>query len=97
MRIKRGKEEWVALLREQKESGKSITEYCKEKGIQPNLFYRKAKMTNESGTFVKVPVPSTDYRSIKIRTGTVTVIVPWPFSNEDIIQVLQCVREVADA
>ena len=97
MRIKRSKEEWAALVNEQRKGSKSIAGFCKEKGIHPNLFYRKIKKANNPATFVKLPVVPLEHRSIAIRAGNVTIIVPRPFSNEELIQVLECVGKVIDA
>ena len=40
---KQRREEWENRIKEQRESGKSILQWCKEKGMSPNRFHRWKK------------------------------------------------------
>ena len=43
---KQKREEWGNRIKEQKESGKSILQWCKEKGINPSRFHHWKKYLN---------------------------------------------------
>ena len=68
MRKFRTREEWQALIEEQNKSGKSAAQFCREKNIHPNLFYKRRSETG-SGSFVKLPaIHVTDHFDIIIFT-----------------------------
>ena len=58
MRIQRTGEEWTTIIEQQKESGQTVTGFCREKGIHVNVFYRKQKqLPDDNQRFVKVGFP----------------------------------------
>lgn len=93
MRIRRSKEEWAQLIFEQQESGISIAEFCKSKNIHPNLFYRKIKTSDEPGKFVKLPTPVIRNKAIIISCGNISVHIQQPVTKEDIVMVLNSMKE----
>ena len=94
MKIRRSKEEWVQLVLEQKYSGTSIPEFCRKKGIHPNLFYRKMKTSAEPGKFVKLPTPVIRNKAITITCGNISVYVPMPCGKDEIVLILKSMKEV---
>lgn len=50
---KRQVRDWVALVQEQEQSGKSIDEFCKEKEIHYTAFYKKRKIIKNSN-FIEI-------------------------------------------
>ena len=56
------REKWEALIAEQKDSGLTITDFCRMKGINRKTFsYQKTvlKAQKPSGTFVQLGAPCT--------------------------------------
>jgi hypothetical protein len=47
---------WREYLTEQKQSGKTIVEFCKEKNIHPNTYYYARKKYGNSQSFVEINV-----------------------------------------
>jgi hypothetical protein len=93
MRKHRTKEEWLALIMEQKESGVSAVEFCRKKNIHPNLFYKKRK-ENNPGKFVKIPLPASVSSGIKIKIQDV-IIEPGSHTGVDELKgILHAVMEV---
>ena len=54
MRIRRSKADWQQIIEEQKESGKSANQFCKERGITPSHFYQKRKAFHTQNQFVRL-------------------------------------------
>jgi hypothetical protein len=97
MRIRRSKEEWEKLIQKQKGSGKSITAFCKEAGIHPNLFYRKIKTTSKSGAFVKIPTPVNRDNIITITCGNISISIPMSCTKDKLMAVLASMKETGYA
>ena len=96
MRKYRTKKEWSALIREQEKSGKSVAAFCRERKIHPNLFYRKRK-ENNSGRFVKLPLPISIPDGLKIKVKDVTIEPGSHINSNTLKNVLQVVMEVVHA
>ena len=98
MRVKRSKDEWKKLIHEQKGSGKSISGFCKENGIHPNLFYRNVKAAKavENGTFVKVSAP-VQQKNVTIMCGRISVSLSGPVTKEEIVVILTGMKEAGYA
>lgn len=47
---------WKAFVAEHQRSGKSVAEFCKEKGIHPNTFYSARKKCKHEQEFVEIKV-----------------------------------------
>jgi hypothetical protein len=96
MRKYRTKEEWTALIQEQEKSGKKVAAFCHERNIHPNLFYKKRK-ENNSGRFVRLPLPVSVAGSLKIKIKDVIIEPGSHISADDLKGILQVVMEVVDA
>lgn len=97
MRIKRTRKQWLELFSKQKKSGMSVKEYCKEEGINQNIFYKKRK-EYYSRCFVKLPDSiSLKQRSIKIKIDDIVIEVDADCSKSCLTQIISSVMEVAHA
>jgi len=97
MRIRRTKEQWQTLLEEQKESGKTVTGFCKDLGIHQNMFYRKKKELCSNGSFVKVPIGPARPQAIKIKIGNATIEAEAGFNEKDIQAIIRILLEALNA
>lgn len=97
MKKYRSDDEWRELIARQKRSDKSIAIFCREKGIHPNLFYRKKKSLQETGKLVRLPALSPSRATIEITIGCMTIEVTGGFADTELVRVLRCVREAANA
>lgn len=93
MRIFRTKEDWKEILKEQKESGKTATEYCKEKHIHPNLFYKRRKELETCRSFIKVPVKAVSSGKIRIKIKDIIIELEPGYNKEELISVIITVLE----
>ncbi len=51
--------DWKSLVKDQEESGKSVAEYCGERGIRPNSFYaQRSKHKSLVPQFARVETES---------------------------------------
>ena len=64
--------DWDKAIQEYKESGKSITRFCKERGFSTNTFYLNRQKLKKKG-FVKIDSASTDQRQLKHEQGKIIV------------------------
>ena len=97
MKKYRSDEEWRSLFAEQAASGKSAKQYCLSQGINANVFYRKKKSQAEGGVLVRLPAGIGRTTPIEINLGGMTVGVAAGFSEQELVRILRCVREVLDA
>jgi hypothetical protein len=96
LRIFRSKEDWKLLLVEQKESGKTIVDFCKEKRIHTNMFYRKKKELGEKNSFVKLPKRKIHSGLIRIKIKDIIIEPELGCSKEELISVINTVLEAAN-
>lgn len=89
--------EWRVLFAEHEHSGKSAKQFCRTKGINANVFYRKKKALGERGGLVRLPGVVTGGAPIEINIGGLTVGVTGGFEEKELVRVLKCVREALDA
>jgi hypothetical protein len=97
MKRYRSDEEWRSLFHEQAASSKSTKQFCQNKGINANVFYRKKKSLTEGGGLVRLPVGIGRTTPIEINLGGLTIGVAAGFSEQELVRVLRCVREALDA
>lgn len=77
MRVYRSQKQWQDIFKEQEASGKSVSEFCLERKISRQYFYRKRKKTISASKkrnlseneFVKISasLPAARSNNIKIR------------------------------
>jgi len=93
----RSNEEWAGLVKDQRLSGKSVTAFCREKAIHPNLFYRKKRTPPDSRTFVKVATTTETRGAVEIKSGDLVIRLEMPFADAELVRVLRCIREAENA
>ena len=96
MKKYRTKEEWSSLIRDQEKSGKPVAAFCQEMNIHPNLFYKKRK-ENNSGKFVRLPLPALVTDGLKIRIQEVIIEPGSHTSVDELKSIIQVVIEVVHA
>lgn len=82
MKKYRTEKEWNSLFLEQENSSLSAAAFCKQKGIHPNLFYRKRSdlsQNPEEQSFVRVDAPTSNNKSFSatrtmIRIGSIEIL-----------------------
>ncbi len=97
MKTYRSDEEWRTLFHKQAASGKSAKQFCRTKGINATVFYRKKKSLAEGGGLVRLPVGIGRTTPIEINLGGLTIGVTAGFSEQALVRVLRCVREALNA
>jgi len=97
MKKYRSDEEWRKLITEQAASGKSAKQYCLNKGLNANVFYRKKKSLADGGALVRLPAGIRRTPPIEINLGGMTIGIAPGFSERELVRVLKCVREALDA
>ena len=97
MKKYRSEAEWRMLLSEQERSGMNAKNFCREKGICANVYYRKKKSLSVEGGWVKLPIKLEKGASIEITIRNVTIGVAAGFAEHDLVRVVRCVREALDA
>lgn len=94
MRKYRSKEEWKELITKQKESDKSVSEFCNGKGIHPNLFYKRRR-DYESGSFVQLPMSiKRTYSKIKIRIQDIIIEPETGYDAKELFKIVTTVLEI---
>ena len=81
--------DWDKAIQEYKESGKSLAQFCKEKGFSANTFYLNRQKLKKQG-FVKInPVSAmTHTSSIKMEYKGITIPLEEGFSPGLLQQIL---------
>jgi hypothetical protein len=97
MKKNRSEKEWRDLFTEQKRSGKTVRDFCRSKGVNENVFFRKKKQLGGTVTLVRLPVGLSDSAPIEITVGGVRIGVGSGFEERELVRVLRCVREAMDA
>ena len=75
MKKYRSDAEWLLLFGEQKRSGLNTKEFCREKGICTNVYYRKKKTLSTEGGLVKLPIKLENRTPIEIVIDGLTITV----------------------
>jgi transposase-like protein len=99
MRAKRTASEWAALVQRHRDSGLTVREFCQDKGICPNLFYRKRReLSSEAQAFIRLPeLPAGDPRSAQIQIDKIKITVSENTSAELMTKVIRSALEVSHA
>jgi hypothetical protein len=97
MKKYRSEKEWRDLFAEQKESGKNAKQFCRVKSVNANVFYRKKKLLENNEGLVRLPMGMVNRTPVEIAMGGVTIVVRSGVAEQELIQVLRCVREALDA
>ena len=92
--MRKSKRDWGSLIREQLSSGKSQTEFCRERGLSvPSFQYHKGKGVHKSverSEFVPIVGASEDLR-IELRCGSeLHLLFPASTSAERLSEVVKC-------
>jgi hypothetical protein len=93
----RSETEWRMLFGEQERSGMNAKNFCREKGVCANVYYRKKKSLSGEGGLVKMPIKLEKGAAIEISMGSVTIGLRSGFVEQELVRVLRCVREALDA
>jgi hypothetical protein len=93
----RSETEWRALFDEQERSDLSAKEFCRTKGVNANVFYRKKKLLRKPGEIVRLPIRLERGAAIEIAVGGIRIGVRSGFVERELVRVLRCVREALDA
>ena len=99
---RRTREQWLVLFRAQVDSGLSATEFCHQRGIDPNYFFQRKgslgpapKPASDSGAgFVELKTPLPVAGAVELRFGPVSLSLP-PSASPDWVAALM--RELAGA
>ena len=89
--------DWQALMLEHKQSGKTVKDFCREKGFSVNTFYINRQKLNDKG-FVKLNLQMQNTsccESIKLEYQGLHVFLEEGFSKEllhDLFEVLGIIR-----
>lgn len=76
MRKYRTESEWLDLIREQESSGENISYFSRQRGIHPNLFYKKRRElypVTEKQTFVELKTPSFQHKTLNRSELKITI------------------------
>ncbi len=104
MKKYRTKSEWLSLIQEQEISGLSISLFSRQKGIHPNLFYKKRRefySVKETQSFIELKplVPHTPKNSpeLKITIGEIE-IYPGPERDMEFLgPLIKTAKEISSA
>ena len=73
-------QQWIAMIKEQKSSGLSISAWCRQKGISENCFYyrqqkRRKRIGSALPTFVEIkpPAEKTETRHLENMNSVATI------------------------
>ena len=95
---KRQIRDWGALLQEQEQSGKSIGEFCKNKGIHYTAFYKNRKKIQDS-SFVEIKVNNnqraqTVESPIVLIYRDISIKVPSVFNKQSLIDIISVLENI---
>lgn len=97
MAVYRTDEDWKNLVEEHRASGKPVKDFCAERGINPNHFYRKRKELRSGGGFVLLPSHNRKPGTISIHVEGFTIELGFGWERAELSAVLRAVREACDA
>lgn len=96
---------WTAVIKERNDSGLTINDYCKQKGISRNAYYYwlrrvRSEVLAESG-FVEVTKPeivqehlSLSGQTLSIQTGHLQIVLPLSVSKDTLSMVIEAAAHV---
>ena len=89
----RQKRDWTTLFQEQEQTGESIKEFCKGKGIHPIAFYKSRKNYRQK-SIIEITAPAAlEADPIVLRTGSYSVSIKRGFDPESLKSVLEVIGE----
>ncbi len=99
MKSKRTYDEWKIKVGDYKESGLSITGYCKENDLSPSTFIYwikkfKNPTINNTKRLVKVTVPVETNKKMKLSFNQVTIDFPTDLSADKVLKLISALKEV---
>lgn len=101
MRQMRTTEEWQKIIKSYKESGKTVAVFCREAGINENLFYRNKQQHGAPAQFVQL-LPNVQSAAelpeeVRIQIGAITFHIGTEVDSERLKRLLRCALEVQNA
>ena len=99
MRKFRTVEEWGTIIKDQSDSGLSVVDFCKDKGIHPNIFYTKRSALKRSNSFVEIRMNSQrkEEKKFIIKIKDVTLELEENIIKTELIYIIRSVREAVNA
>ena len=99
MRKFRTAEEWSIIIKEQSDSGLSVVDFCKDKGIHPNIFYAKRSALKKTNGFVEIRMKSqrNEVKKIIIKIKDVTLELEENIIKTELIDIIRYAREAVNA
>lgn len=102
MKIRRSKEEWMLLVSDYTNSGLTLTEWCREKGISKSSIYPYIKqyavpteILSDNGIGVEMPLPRNIENSfITLKVGDVSLDIKSGFDKKVLSDILKVVMSV---
>lgn len=90
-------QQWQAEIQERRESGMSVKEWCREKGLSPSAYYRRLRRVREIGRESKpavVPIlaVSAPSGSMEIVSGEIRITVSGNVSPESLESVIRALK-----
>ena len=83
---------WQKHLAAQERSGKSISEYCRQRGIDPRRLYywqrKGSRPAARKAEFIEIKKPGRGNFELRIRGG-VTLVIPERFEPEHLRRLLE--------
>lgn len=95
--MRKRRHDWQRVLEEHRVSGKSVKEFCAEREIHPNTFYkmRQLSRTRELVEIRRTPAAeSADASPLEVRTGQYGVMVRRGFDRDCLKSVLEVIGEL---
>ena len=99
MRKFRTVEEWGTIIKDQSDSGLSVVDFCKDKGIHPNIFYAKRSALKKTNGFVEIRMKSqrNEVKKIIIKIKDVTLELEENIIKTELIDIIRYAREAVNA
>ena len=99
---RRTREQWLVLFQTQAASGLSATEFCRQRGIDPNYFFQRKgslgaepkPVSDSVAGFVELRAPAAVTGAVELRFGPVRLSLP-PSASPAWVATL--IRELAGA
>lgn len=90
-------QQWQAEIRERQESGMSVREFCREKGLSPSAYYRRLRrvreMNREFGpAVVPIRTVSAPSGSMEIVSGEIRITVNGNVSPDSLESVIRALK-----
>ena len=89
--MKKGKRDWAKIIKDHRDSGKSVKDFCHAKGIHPNTFYKYRKLYSTQ-PFIEVSVSEhQDVAPIVLRVGRYSLRIQSGFDRDCLKSVLEVI------